>query len=104
MIRNANTRLFQALGRDVGCDSIGDFEIARPLARFLDRLDHEGQLAKTILYNLNPRDNELLATMIGNFQGGGIPGKLQFGSGWWFNDQKEQGSRSRWRRCRTAAP
>jgi len=89
VIRNASTRLFQALGRDVGGDSIGDFELGRPLARFLDRLDREGKLAKTILYNLNPRDNELLATMIGNFQDGSVPGKLQFGSGWWYNDQKD---------------
>ena len=89
VIRNANTRLFQALGRDIGCDSIGDFPLARPMAKFLDRLDQQGKLAKTIVYNLNPRDNELLATLIGNFQDGSVPGKLQFGSAWWFNDQKD---------------
>jgi glucuronate isomerase len=79
----------QVLGPDTGYDSIGDFEIARPLAKFLDTLDRDGQLAKTIIYNLNPRDNELIATMIGNFQDGTVPGKMQFGSGWWFNDQRD---------------
>ena len=88
-LRNNNSRMLRELGPDTGYDSIGDFEIARPLAKFLDRLDRENKLAKTILYNLNPRDNELMATMIGNFQGGGIPGKLQFGSGWWFLDQMD---------------
>ena len=78
----------QAMGPDTGYDSIGDFEIARPLAKFLDTLDRDGQLAKTIIYNLNPGDNELIATMVGNFQDGTVPGKMQFGSGWWFNDQK----------------
>lgn len=87
-IRNNNTRLFERLGPDTGFDSIGDFEVARPLSTFLDRLDRTNQLPKTILYNLNPRDNELLATMIGNFQDGSVPGKMQFGSGWWFLDQK----------------
>ncbi|MBN2182477.1 MAG: glucuronate isomerase [Sedimentisphaerales bacterium] len=87
-LRNNNTRLFKTLGPDTGFDSIGDFEIAKPLAKFLDRLDTDNRLAKTILYNLNPRDNELLATMIGNFQDGSAPGKMQFGSGWWFLDQK----------------
>jgi glucuronate isomerase len=86
-LRNNNTRLRLALGPDTGFDSIGDFEIARPLSRFLDRLDQTNQLAKTILYNLNPRDNELFATMIGNFQDGTVPGKLQYGSAWWFLDQ-----------------
>jgi glucuronate isomerase len=86
-LRNANTRLRRVLGPDTGFDSIGDFEMARPIARFLDRLDETNQLAKTILYNLNPRDNELFATMIGNFQDGSIPGKLQYGSAWWFLDQ-----------------
>jgi glucuronate isomerase len=86
-LRNNNTRMLRALGPDTGFDSIGDFEQARPLARFLDRLDRDNRLAKTILYNLNPRDNELLATMIGNFQDGSVPGKLQFGSAWWFLDQ-----------------
>ena len=88
-LRNTNTRAFQTLGPDTGYDTIGDFEIARPLARFLDRLEQKEKLAKTILYILNPRDNELIATMIGNFQDGRTPGRIQFGSGWWFNDQKD---------------
>jgi glucuronate isomerase len=86
-LRNNNTRLRRALGPDTGFDSIGDFEIARPLARFLDRLDETNQLAKTILYNLNPRDNALLAAMVGNFQDGSVPGKMQYGAAWWFLDQ-----------------
>jgi glucuronate isomerase len=86
-LRNNSSRMRAMLGPDTGFDSIGDFEIARPLARFLDRLDRTNQLAKTILYNLNPRDNELMATMIGNFQDGSVPGKLQYGSAWWFLDQ-----------------
>jgi glucuronate isomerase len=86
-LRNTNTRMRRTLGPDTGFDSIGDFEVARPLARFLDRLDDTNQLAKTILYNLNPRDNALLAAMIGNFQDGSVPGKMQYGSGWWFLDQ-----------------
>ena len=88
-LRNNSTRLFNKLGADVGLDSIGDFEIARPLSKLLDRLDLNNKLAKTVLYNLNPRDNELMATMIGNFQDGSVPGKMQFGSGWWFLDQKD---------------
>ena len=88
-LRNTNSRAMAALGPDTGYDTIGDFELARPLAAMLDALEKENQLAKTILYILNPRDNELIATMIGNFQGGGVPGKIQFGSGWWFNDQKD---------------
>jgi glucuronate isomerase len=88
-LRNNSTRLFNKLGADVGFDSIGDFEIAKPLSKLLDRLDMDNKLAKTILYNLNPRDNELMATMIGNFQDGSVPGKMQFGSGWWFLDQKD---------------
>jgi len=88
-LRNNNTRLFNVLGPDTGFDSIGDFEIARPLSKLLNRLDIEDKLSKTILYNLNPRDNELIATMIGNFQDGSVPGKMQFGSGWWFLDQKD---------------
>jgi len=87
-MRNNNTRLRRRLGADSGLDSIGDFEQARPLARFLDRLDEADRLAKTILYNLNPRDNEPFATLIGNFQDGSVPGKLQYGSAWWFLDQK----------------
>ena len=86
-MRNNNTRMRRQIGPDTGFDSIGDFEQARPLARFLDRLDEGDQLAKTILYNLNPGDNELMATMIGNFQDGSVPGKLQWGSAWWFLDQ-----------------
>ena len=86
-LRNNNTRLLTSLGPDTGFDSIGDVEIGRPLSRFLDRLDATNQLAKTILYNLNPRDNALVATMIGNFQDGTVPGKLQYGSAWWFLDQ-----------------
>ncbi len=88
-IRNNSTRLFNKLGADVGLDSIGDFEIAKPLSKLLDRLDMENQLSQTIIYNLNPRDNELIGTMIGNFQDGSVPGKMQFGSGWWFLDQKD---------------
>ncbi len=88
-LRNNNTRLFKKLGADVGLDSIGDFEIAKPLSKLLDKLDTNDKLAKTVLYNLNPRDNELFGTMIGNFQDGSIPGKMQFGSGWWFLDQKD---------------
>jgi glucuronate isomerase len=87
-LRNINTRKFRELGADKGIDSIGDFEIAIPLAKYLNRLDDENKLAKTIIYNLNPADNELLAAMIGNFQDGTIPGKLQYGSAWWFLDQK----------------
>jgi glucuronate isomerase len=86
-MRNNNTRMRRLLGPDTGFDSIGDFEQARPLALFLDRLDAGDRLAKTILYNLNPADNELMATMIGNFQDGSVPGKLQWGSAWWFLDQ-----------------
>jgi glucuronate isomerase len=88
-LRNANTRMYRVLGPDTGFDSIGDFETARPLAKFLNKLDFSSQLAKTIIYNLNPADNELIATMVGNFQDGSVPGKIQFGSGWWFLDQKD---------------
>jgi glucuronate isomerase len=86
-LRNINSRMFRTLGPDTGYDSIGDFEIARPLAKLLNRLDDENKLCKTILYNVNPRDNELMATMIGNFQDGSAPGKMQYGSAWWFLDQ-----------------
>ena len=86
-MRNNNTRMFRQLGPDTGYDSIGTVSTSQNMARFLDRLDSEGQLAKTILYCINPADNEMIATMIGNFQEGPTPGKLQFGSGWWFNDQ-----------------
>ncbi|MEM5947595.1 glucuronate isomerase [Spirochaetia bacterium 38H-sp] len=88
-LRNNNTRLFESFGPDVGCDSIGDLSIAESLARFLDTLDRESKLPRTILYVLNPRDNYVLGTMIGNFQDGSIPGKIQFGSAWWFNDQRD---------------
>ena len=87
-LRNTNTRLLAKLGPDCGVDSIGDFSQAYTLAQFLNRLDETDELPKTILYNLNPADNEVLATMIGNFQDGSIPGKIQYGSGWWFLDQK----------------
>ncbi|MDQ2078245.1 glucuronate isomerase [Marinimicrobium sp. ABcell2] len=88
-IRNNNPRLFREAGPDTGFDSIGDQNYAKPLAKFLGRLDDQNQLAKTILYNINPRDNEMIGTMIGNFQDGSVPGKVQFGSGWWFNDQMD---------------
>lgn len=88
-IRNNNSRMFALLGADSGFDSIGDRTYAYPLSRLLDAMDKENQLPKTILYCLNPRDNEMIASMIGNFQGDGIAGKIQFGSGWWFNDQKD---------------
>jgi glucuronate isomerase len=88
-LRNNSSRMFKSLGADKGFDSIGDFEIARPLSRFLDKLDSDNRLAKTIIYNLNPRDNELIASMCGNFNDGSVAGKMQFGSGWWFLDQKD---------------
>jgi len=88
-LRNNNTRMFERLGPDTGFDSMADQSIARPLSLFLDRLDVENLLPRTILYVLNPRDNDVAATMIGNFQDGTVPGKMQFGSGWWFNDQKD---------------
>jgi glucuronate isomerase len=88
-LRNNSTRMMRHLGPDTGFDSIGDFEQARPLAHFLDRLDRDNKLAQTIIYNLNPRDNEVFATMIGNFNDGSRPGKVQWGSAWWFLDQKD---------------
>ncbi|WP_224999015.1 glucuronate isomerase [Cesiribacter sp. SM1] len=88
-LRNNNTRMMRELGPDTGFDSIGDFDVARSLSRFLDKLDNTNQLAKTILYNLNPSHNELYATMIGNFNDGSTPGKIQYGSAWWFLDQKD---------------
>ncbi|WP_026997769.1 glucuronate isomerase [Flectobacillus major] len=88
-LRNNNIRALRELGPDTGWDSIGDFDQAQPLSKFLGKLDNNNQLAKTILYNLNPRDNELMATMIGNFNDGSVAGKIQFGSGWWFLDQKD---------------
>lgn len=86
-IRNSNSLMMEKLGPDSGFDSIGEFNTAQNCARFLDRLNSKGKLGKTILYNLNPSANEVMATMIGNFQDGSVPGKIQLGSGWWFNDQ-----------------
>ena len=88
-LRNNNTRMFEKLGADVGFDSVNDFQIAEGLSKILDTLDREDMLPKTILYTLNPKDNYVLGTMLGNFQGGGVKGKIQFGSGWWFNDQRD---------------
>lgn len=88
-IRNNNSKMFRLIGPDTGYDSIGEFNTARSMAKFLDRLAVQDKLAKTILYNLNPCANEVVATMIGNFQDGEIAGKIQFGSGWWFSDQKD---------------
>jgi len=88
-LRNNNTRQLEALGPDTGFDSIGDRPLAESMARFFDRLEREDRLTKTIVYNLNPADNEVVATMLGNFQDGRTPGKMQFGSGWWFLDQKD---------------
>lgn len=87
-MRNNNTRLFKKLGPDTGFDSIGNPQDSFKISRFLDSLDSENQLAKTILYNLNPADNEMFVTMIGNFQDGSVPGKMQHGAAWWFLDQK----------------
>jgi glucuronate isomerase len=87
--RNANARGLKTLGRDVGYDSIGDLPQIDALGRYLDRLEQEHALPKTVIYNLNPADNYAFATMIGNFQDGSVAGKIQFGSGWWFLDQKE---------------
>jgi glucuronate isomerase len=88
-LRNANTRLMGRLGASTGFDSIGDFEQVRPLGRYMDSLDATGQLPRMVLYNLNPADNYAFATMAGNFNDGSLAGKIQFGSGWWFLDQKE---------------
>ncbi len=87
-IRNNNSRMMKQLGPDTGFDSIGDFTVAKAMSAFFDSLDVSGKLTKTIIYNLNPRDNDLVATMIGNFQDGSVPGKMQFGAAWWFLDQK----------------
>lgn len=87
-IRNANTKMMQLIGPDTGYDSIGEYPVANSLARFLDRLNSLGILPKTILYNINPAANEMLASMAGNFQDGTVPGKIQFGAAWWFNDHK----------------
>ena len=88
-LRNNNIRMLEISGPDTGWDSVGDFQQGRALAKFLARLDSTNQLAKTILYNLNPAHNELMATMAGNFNDGSTPGKIQFGSAWWFLDQKD---------------
>jgi glucuronate isomerase len=88
-LRNNNRRALRTLGPDTGWDSIGDFPQAVALSKFLGKLDEFDQLAKTVIYNLNPADNEVIATMIGNFNDGSIAGKIQFGSGWWFLDQKD---------------
>ncbi|KAA0990821.1 glucuronate isomerase [Dyadobacter aurulentus] len=88
-LRNNNERMLRELGPDTGWDSIGDYSQAQALSKFLNKLDSTDQLAKTILYNLNPGDNEVLATMTGNYNDGTIAGKMQFGSGWWFLDQKD---------------
>ena len=88
-LRNNNARMLKQLGADTGWDSMGDFSQARALSKFLNKLDETDQLAKTILYNLNPADNELMASMIGNFNDGSVAGKIQFGSAWWFLDQKD---------------
>jgi glucuronate isomerase len=88
-LRNNNTRMLNTVGPDTGFDSIGDFEITKPLAKFLDRLDVNNKLPKTILYNMNQRDNAVIATMTGNFQDGSTVGKMQYGTAWWFLDQKD---------------
>ncbi len=88
-LRNNSTRMIKKLGPDTGFDSIGDFQQALPLSKFLNHLDHTNQLAKTILYNLQPSQNEVFATMAGNFNDGSAPGKMQVGSAWWFLDQKD---------------
>jgi len=88
-LRNNNARMLRELGPDTGWDSIGDYSQAQAMSRFFNKLDSTDQLAKTILYNLNPADNEVLATMTGNYNDGTIAGKMQFGSGWWYLDQKD---------------
>ena len=88
-LRNNNSKMFEKLGADTGFDSINDFRIAEGLSKILDSLEKKDALPKTILYALNPKDNYVLGTMLGNFQGSEIPGKIQFGSGWWFNDQRD---------------
>ena len=88
-IRDNNTKMFNLLGPDTGFDSIGQFNTAKAMSKFLNRLATNDKLTKTIIYNLNPADNEVVATMLGNFQDGTCPGKIQWGSGWWFLDQKD---------------
>jgi len=88
-LRNNNKRMLTQLGTDAGCDSIGDFNQASTLSKFLNTLDEKNNLAKTIIYNINPADNEVIATMIGNYNNGSVAGKIQWGSAWWFLDQKD---------------
>ena len=88
-MRNNNTRMFEKLGADTGFDSINDFRIAEGISKLLNKLEMKDALPKTILYTLNPKDNYVLGTMLGNFQKAPTPGKIQFGSGWWFNDQRD---------------
>ncbi len=88
-LRNNNTKMFRQLGPDTGYDSMYDGQVAEPLVQLLDQMDVQNSLPKTILYSLNPKDNYVLASIIGSFQGDGIPGKLQLGTAWWFNDQRE---------------
>src|SRR5262249_233088 len=88
-LRSANSRAFRQIGPDTGFDSIGDWSQASEFCNYLDQLDREHALPKTVVYNLNPADNYVFATAIGNFQDGSVAGKIQFGSGWWFLDQKE---------------
>jgi glucuronate isomerase len=89
VIRNNNKRLVELVGADVGCDSIGEYPVSEALSKLFNQLDYKGKLAKTIAYNLNPSQNEVFATMLGNFNTGGTPGKMQYGSGWWYLDQKD---------------
>ena len=88
-MRNNNTRMFEAAGPDTGFDSIGDWPVAQAMSGLLDSLDRTDELPRTIIYTLNPRDNEVIGTMLGNFQRAPTAGKIQFGSGWWFNDQMD---------------
>ncbi|WP_046176354.1 glucuronate isomerase [Domibacillus indicus] len=87
--RNNNKYMFERLGPDTGYDSMNDEPLAKPLVGLLDALNHAGNLPKTVLYSLNPKDNYTIASVTGSFQGGGVPGKIQFGTAWWFNDQKD---------------
>ena len=89
VMRNNNTKMFEKIGPDTGFDSINDLAIAEPLSRFLDHLEYVDALPKTILYTLNPKDNYVLGSMLGNFQKAPVAGRIQFGSGWWFNDQRD---------------
>ncbi len=88
-LRNNNSRMLTKLGPDTGYDAMGDFEQGRPLVRLLDRLERTGKLAKTIVYSLNPRDNDMIPSILGCFQDGAVPGKMQMGSAWWFTDTKD---------------